>query len=156
MSREVSNTLRYHLYAQESEDPFLQLFTFTHESFSTIRLVNNMTDVVSRGLTFTAFPIQVTMPTDDGDTAREVVLEMDNASLFMMEALRSVRTPIQVKIEMILASVPDTVQIELAELEINNVTYNATSIQARLILDGFLTTSIPAETYGPTNFPGIF
>ena len=145
------------LFAQESNDPFLILFTLTHSSFAApIRLVNNMQNVVSRGETYLAFPVNVTLPVDDGETAREINVEFDNVSLELIDELRSVTDQIGVKLEMIFASLPDTVQMSIDELFITNISYNKSRISARLFLDSFLATEMPNEKYGPFNFPGIF
>ena len=156
LSRDLSNALLAELYGQESGDPFLALFTFSHPSFDTIRLVNNTVDIVSNGETFMAFPVNITMSPDNGETLREVQLELDNVSLELIEELRTVTDYIDVKVEMVLASNPDFVEIELGELKIKNVQYNASRITARLFMDDFLNTELSGEKYAPTNFPGLF
>jgi hypothetical protein len=57
---------------------------------------------------------------------------------------------------MVLASIPDVVQMSLSELKIGQVIYNAQTIQAKLYLDDFLMSSLTSEKYTPTNFSGIF
>lgn len=156
MSRQLSNQLLTQIFSQNSNDPFLVLFTLTHDDFGVIRLVNNRTDITSRGNVYTAFGASIGLPTDDGETVREVTMELDNVSLELIQALREVTTPIDVQIEMILASIPDSVQMSLEELQISTISYNKQTISARLMMDGFLSTSIPSENYDPSNFPGIF
>lgn len=156
----VSNTLTPQLlsqiFKQESEDPFLTLITFSHTSFSTIRLVNNSEDVVSRGNTFSAFPIKITFPSDDGESSREMQLEMDNVSLELLNEIRTATTTISVLIELILFSTPNEVQVSFEDLKIQSVNYDSKKISARLFLDSFLTTNLTSEIYGPSNYPGLF
>jgi hypothetical protein len=154
--RNLSPALLAELYGQESGIPFLMLLTLTHVSFGTIRLVNNIVDVTSRGNVYTAFPIKVSLPADDGETTREVSLEIDNTSIEFIDEFRSVTTPIDALVEMILSSIPDTVQISLADLKIKNITYNKNRISAKLYLDDFLNTDFSSERYNPGQFPGIF
>lgn len=157
MSNPLSNEVLAQLFSQESNDPFLTLLTLSHSSFpSDIRLVNNTEDIVSNGLTYIAFPMKIILPRDDGETTREVSIEFDNVSLELMNELRTVTTFINVKLEMVLASIPDAVQISFSELKIQNVTYNKTKVTARLFLDSFLNTEISSEKYTPTSYPGIF
>jgi hypothetical protein len=156
MSNSLSNSLLAQLFAQQSGDPFLVLVTISHSSFNTIRLVNNTENIVSRGNTYQAFPVRVRLPVDDGESARVVQLELDNVSRELVDEIRSVTTEITVKLEMILASMPDQVQMILDELLITNLTYSKTRITASLIFDNFLNTEMTSEKYGPTNFPGIF
>jgi len=156
MSRQLSNKLLSELYGSESADPFLTLLTISHSSFADIRLVNNTVNITSRGNIFQAFPMKITLPPDDGTTARGAKLELDNVSLELITEIRTVTTPISAKLELILASDPDVVEIELAELKISNVQYNAQRITASLFLDDFLNTELTSEKYTPSLYPGIF
>lgn len=159
MSNQLSPQLLAQLYAQESSDPFLTLITLSHPSFpQDLRLVNNQENIVSNGNTFQAFPVRIQLPVDDGETVKEVLIEFDNVSLELIDEIRSVSSSerIGVKLEMILASLPNDIQISLEDLYILNITYNATIIQARIGLDDFLSTELTSEVYSPSNFPGIF
>ena len=157
MSNSLSPEVLAQLFAQESYDPFLTLVTLSHASFANpIRLVNNTKDIVSRGDTFMAFPMKIRFPMDDGETARDFSIELDNVSLELVEEIRTVTTQIDVKIELILASLPNVVQILQDDLKIATIHYNGQKITARIVLDGFLNTAMTSERYGPTNFPGLF
>jgi len=157
----VANTLSPELlaqiFAQNSNDPFLTLVTLSHETFAEdIRLVNNSKDVTSRGNVFSAFPMKIRLPVDDGETARDFSIEFDNASLELIEEIRSVTNKINVKLEMILASIPDDVQMAFDDLVIAGVTYSAQRITAKIMLDSFLNVEMTSEKYTPSNFPGVF
>jgi len=154
--RQLSNNVLFELFEQTSSNPFLTLITLSHASFATLRIVNNSENIISRGDTFLSFPVKITLPTDDGTSEREVQLEMDNAGLDLITEIRSVTTPIDVKLEMILASTPDTVEIAIEELKIRNITYNARSIRGNLYFVDFLNTEMTSEKYTPILFPGIF
>lgn len=156
MSNQLSPALLAQLYAQESDVPFLMLVTLTHSSFSPIRLVNNSENIVSNGETFTAFPMRIRLPMDDGESTREVSIEFDNVSLTLIDELRTVTTPIDVKVDMILSSNPDDIQISLDELKMRNVTYNKQIVSARLYLDSFLNVELTSERYSPKLYPGLF
>lgn len=155
--RTLSNPLLAQLYGANSNDPFLILLTLTHASFaSTVYLVNNNEDVVSNGNTFIAFPMDITIPADDGRTEKNAQIVFDNVSLELIDEIRSVTSPIEVQIQMVLASDPDTVEIEISELKMGNVSYNASTITADLYLDDFLNTDLSNEKYTPTIYPGLF
>jgi len=156
MANNLSPELLAQIFYQESDDPFLTLVTLSHANFSPVRLVNNSENIVSRGETFLAFPFKIRLPMDDGESVREVNLEMDNVSLELIDEIRTATTPVDVKIEMILASMPNEVQIALEELKIQSVSYNKNKITARLFMDSFLSTAMNAETYTPTNYPALF
>jgi len=98
------------------------LVTLSHDSFAQdIRLVNNTQNITSRGNVFQAFPMSIRLPVDDGETARSFTIEFDNVSLFLIEEIRQVTTQISVSIEMILASLPDDVQMAQADVVIQNI-----------------------------------
>lgn len=156
---DLSQELLAQLYCQESNDPFLTLITLSHSSFaSPIRLVNNSVPIISRGNTYQPFPVVIGLPADDGETDRIVTLQFDNVGLELIDEIRTVNdgVQIQVKLEMILASLPDEVQISLEELKILGVSYNQKIITATLGLDDFLNTELSSERYTPTNFRGLF
>lgn len=157
MPNNISPYMMSNLVAQSSSDPFLTLVTLNHASFGApVRLVNNNEDVESRGNTFVAFPMTIRFPAEDGESARDFQIEFDNVSLELIDEIRSVTDPIDVLIELIFASMPDDVQVSQGDLKLYNVTYNAQSIRATILLDNFLNTEMTSEKYNPDNFPGLY
>jgi hypothetical protein len=157
MANQLSAQLLAQLFAQESSDPFLTLVTLDHELFSApIYLVNNSENITSRGNVYLSFPMRLRLPIDDGETAKSFEIEFDNVALELIDEIRTVTTEISVTIEMILASMPNDVQISQGELKIQAVSYNARSIVATIIMDNFLNTELTSERYNPSNFPGLF
>lgn len=157
MANQLSPELLAQLYGQTSGDPFLTLVTLSHETFSAdIHLVNNTKNITSLSRVFEAFPMKIQFPVDDGQTAKEFTITFDNASLELLEQIRAVTTQIGVKIEMILASMPDAIQIVQDDLLLASVTYDSQKITAKIILDNFLNVEMTCERYNPNNFPGIF
>lgn len=152
---ELSNELKEQLFKQESGDPFLTLLTLEGAE-ETYRLVNNTKDIVSRGETYRAFPMKVRLPSDDGESAREFQLDFDNASLLLIRSLRLVTEPIPCKIEMILASMPDVVQMSVEDLLIRSVSYSGKQITAKIVLDNFIAVAMTSERYTPSLYPGMF
>jgi hypothetical protein len=157
ISNALSPELLTQLYGQESDDPFLMLVTLSHPNFvSTQYLVNNTANIVSNLITYTAFPMKITLPVDDGETIRQVKIDFDNVGRDLIYEIRSITTPISAKIDMILASNPDQVQVTLDGLSIRNISYDKSKISAALVLDDFLNTSMTSEQYSPSAYPGIF
>lgn len=155
MSNSLTNALKAELFKQQSGDPFLTLITLTHPTF-TVRLVNNTEDIVSNGFTFTAFPVRIRLPLDDGESARDLAIDFDNASRQLIQNFRGVTDTVGVKIEMILASMPDVVQLSFEDLTLRSLVYTATKVSAKIVMDNFLGIEMTSERYNPTNFPGLF
>ncbi len=157
VSNQLSNEVLAQLFSQSSDDPFLSLVTLDHESFDApIRLVNNTVNIVSRGETYLAFPMKITLPSDDGETTREFNIDFDNASLELIQEIRSVTTAISAKVELILASLPDVVQMSQDNLLMTAISYTSKRVTARMVLDNFLNVSLSSESYTPSVFPGLF
>lgn len=156
MSNDLSTELKAQIFGQTSGDPLLTLITLSHDDFSTIYLVDNTVDIVSRGNTYLAFPMYITPPSDDGEAEREATIEFDNVTLELIEELRTVTTPISVIIETILASDLDTVQTDIQDLKLRNITYSKQRINAKLYMDSFLNVELNNERYVPNIYPGIF
>jgi hypothetical protein len=136
---------------------FLLLVTFNHSSFDTpIRLVNNLEPITSRGNEYMAFPIDMVLPPDDGDTLPTVQITCQNASLELIDEVRSVQGPMSLTIEMIMASSPDYVEASIGDLRVANAQYDKNTIQLTATVDDLLNTSFPKEKYQPGNFPGLF
>lgn len=155
MSNELSAELKAQIFAQESSDPFLTLLTLTTPT-TIYRLVNNTKDIISGGQVFSAFPMKVRLPVDDGENARDFQIEFDNASLLLLAALRSVTQPIECRIDMILASMPDVIQMSVEDLLIRSIVYDKQKISAKIVLDNFLSVAMTCERYTPIAYPGMY
>jgi len=157
MSNAVSNKLLAELYGQVSGDPFLMLVTLTHPTFPQgFYLVNNTENIISRGREYQAFPMEITLPPDDGETIRDISIEFDNVSLELIGEMRSITTPMNMKIEMLLASSPNDVEISLEDLKLRNITYDKQRISAKFYMDSFLNSELTSEKYTPSLYPGLF
>lgn len=156
MSNTLSAALLAEMFSQDSSDPFLMLVTLTHEDITPIYLVNNTVNITSRGTEFIAFPMKIRLPSDDGESQRSVSIDFDNVSLELIDEMRTITNPLDVKLEMILASNPDEVQLDLQELKLNNIAYDKQKITATLFMDSFLDIAMTSEKYTPTNYPGLF
>jgi hypothetical protein len=157
MARDISNNLKKQLYDPNMTDPFLFLVELSHPDWAeTFYYVNNNEEIISNGKTYVPVAFQITLPQDDGETLPQVKLEIDNVSREMIEEIRTVTSPISVNLLGVLASDPDYIELEYAELSITAITYDAQKISGDLILVDFLNQKIPGEIYSPISFPGLF
>lgn len=143
--------------APETGEVFLMLLTFNHETFSQpIRLVNNLEDIISRDNNYVAFPFDLAMPPDDGDSLPVVQITAQNATLELIDELRSIQSQMSVRIELILASSPDYVEALIEDMRVASIQYDKQAIQMTCTVDDLLNTSFPKERYLPSSFPGLF
>ena len=129
MPRSLSAAAVSSLNTPQTGEVWLVLLTISNASMTTIRVVNNTEDIVSRGNTYQAFPFEMELPGEDPDSPSSARLRIDNVDKRIVEAVRSISTPPEVTIEVILASQPDTVEISYANLTLRSVEYDVDSVR---------------------------
>jgi hypothetical protein len=143
--------------APNTGEVFLFLFEFNHPSFATpIRLVNNLEDIVSRGQEYMAFPLEMALPPDDGETLPAIEIKAQNASLELIDEIRSIVGPMDVRLELILASSPDYIEASIENMRVAAITFDKDEITMTLTVDDLLNTAFPKHRYLPSNFAGLF
>lgn len=143
------------IYQTSTNECFLWLLTIT-TSKETLRVVNNMEDVVSRGNTYTAYPFNISLPVEDGSKELSLTLTIDNVDQLLVEALRGFLEPPVMKLELVLSSDFDTVEKKIDFLRLSNVEYDALQIRGSLKPNNVLGNSFPATSYDPAQFPSLF
>jgi len=157
VSRDLSDELLSQLNAQDSEDPLLTLITVTHDDIETpLRFVNNTENITSRSNVFTAFSFSVGLPADDGQTLKQVQIQIDNTSLELISSFRSITTPLTATVEFVLASDPDTVQLSIDDLTVRSMNYDQSLIRLVLSVDDIMNTALTSEEYSPSLYRGLF
>lgn len=167
MSRTVSSAFLEAIYGQETDEVVVCLLTITHEDivdpiyFSSDCSTRISDDPViyatlSRGINFLFLPFTFTLPDDKSDTPPRVQLTLDNVERTLIPILRSVSSPVDVKLEVILASSPDLVEIEMPVLQLSDVSFTAENIGATLVSDSLINEPFPAGSFSPAGFPAIF
>lgn len=155
MPRSLSAAAIAALTAPQTGEVWLVLLTISNASMTTIRVVNNTEDIVSRGNTYQAFPFEIELPGEDPDSPSSARLRIDNVDKRIVEAVRSISTPPEVTIEVILASQPDTVEISYANLTLRSVEYDVDSVRGELVFESIFSEPVTL-TITPNRFPGLF
>lgn len=166
MARNLSPGFLAGLYAQETDEVVVCLLTVTHDDLSepiylssdaTVRLSDDplVYGTMSRGYEFLYLPFEFTLPDDKSDSPPRVQLAIDNTDRELVAQLRSFSTPASVKVELVLASDLDTVEVQLPALQLSDVTLSET-ISATLVADGLINEPHPGRQFTPGSFPGLF
>lgn len=143
------------LVEEATDEVWLVLMEITHADMAdTIRVVNNTEAIVSDGETYVGLPFAIEFP-DEGDRPGEARISIDNVDRRIVEAVRSITTPPTVKLQVILASQPDTIEFELDGLKLRDVTYDAAQVQGYLRFED-LSVEPVAALITPERFPGLF
>jgi hypothetical protein len=166
--RILSLNFRKALFSQESGEVPIFLLTITHPLLtdgpiylSTDATTRLSTDplkygTVSRGITFLYAGVDITLPDEQDKSPPTSKLTVENVTRDMVPLARSATVPPSVKIEGVLASDLDTVEIMWPKFSMSNLTYDASYLQFDLTIDALVTEPYPAGTISPANFPGLF
>jgi len=167
MARALSSGFLSALYEQESDEVVVCLLTVTHPDLETpIRLSSDPTARISdepliyatysRADEYLYMPFDFTLPDDKSDSPPRVQLSLDNTERSLVAVLRSFSTPASITVELVLASDPDAVEIELPSLQLSDVTLEEGRIAATLVADPLINEPHPAGQFTPGTFPGLF
>lgn len=157
MSRTLSTPALQSLFAQETGEALLFLVTLDHSTWpAPVRLVNNQTDVVSGGETFSAFPLSISLPTEDPDQIPRCTIQVCSVDRQILAALRALSTAPSVAVAIVLGSTPSTIEAGPFTFQLADYTYDSVTITGTLAHEDVLSEPIPAGTFNPTDFPGLF
>lgn len=144
------------MLGRETDEVVLVLLTIDHASLDDpIRVVDNTKDITSNGNTFTAFPFEITLPSD-GDAAPKAQLTIANVDRSIGDALDQITTAPTVKMQLILASDPDTIEREWDLFELVNVQIGAIQVTGDLAVRARTQDPWPNVMVTPGRFPALF
>lgn len=166
MSRSVSSTLTEQIFAQDMDEVVITLIEITHDDLSepiyvssdpTETLSTGVKGTISNSIEYAQIPFQLTLQEQTDNLLARAKLSIDNINREIMLAIRQANnSPPNVTIKIVLASDPDTVEIEIPNLQLNNITGTAAVVEGELqpkILQG---ETFPRNTFNKSNFPGVF
>lgn len=160
MPRTLSQAARAAAFAQSTDQCFLALLTLSHPTLpQPIRVCNDGRDLVSRGLTFQRFPFEFELPEESDAAPPTVRLRICNVDRTVVAALRTAASsgePVQVRLEIVLASSPDTIETGPFDFALREASYDAIVVEGTLVYEDLLNEPFPADTFTPTTYPGLF
>jgi len=164
MSRNVSLDFIAAVNAQETDEAFIVLVTIDHPDLpAPVYLNNSGANLASRaglGLgPFLACPFQPTLSDDSDDRPPVAKLIIDNIDRDLVAMIRDAaaggNAPV-ITLEVVKASDPDMVEMELTDFEMREITYNSLTIEATLTLEGLFKEPACGYSFSPTYFEGLF
>jgi hypothetical protein len=164
----VSARARRAMAAAETDEAFLYLITISHDDLEEpIRVVaalrENQTNVVSRGDTYLAYPLEIAFPSaESGSRSRTRVRitaindpeHPENDFVLILRNLQG-RGP-TVTLETVLYSQPDTVERTAPDMVMETVDTDLVVIEGDLAYEDVLTQRFPKDSYNPGDFGGVF
>jgi hypothetical protein len=157
MPRTLSQPAIAALMAEVTNEAFLLLVSFTHvPTAETYRCVLNTEDIVSNGHVFTATYFEFTLPEISDRAPQGCNVSVDNVDRRLVSLLRTITEPLQVTVQLVLASSPNIVEMELTDLVLREVRWDVSKINGTLVSEDPLNQAFPGNKYEPRTFPGIF
>lgn len=164
--RVLSLNFRQALFAEASGEVVIFLLTITHEDLAEpIRLTTDATErkssvpllyrTMSRGDEYLYVGVDITLPDEQDKSPPTSKLTIANVTRDLIPLARSVSTPPAVRIEAVLASALDDVEMTWPSMDMTNLTYDASSLQFDLTMDALVTEPYPSGTFSPAAFRGL-
>ena len=155
--RGVSNVFKSAVFGQETDEAFLVLLKIDHADLSEpIRVSSDGINTVSNGETFVAYPFELSLPSNPETGISQAQLTIDNVSQDIITSIRNIIAPPSITIQVVLASDPDTIEVEFSGFELQNVQYDALVISGTLTIESFMSEPYPGGSFLPSTFPGLF
>jgi len=156
MARALSTPAIASQNAEATGEAWLLLLTIVHTELAVpIRVVGNNENITSGGELFVAWDFEIVLPGEDPDNPDTARLSIGNIDPLIIRTLREISSPPSLTIQVVLASAPDTIEIEFAGLVLRNASYDAGTISGDLSFEEILTEPV-ATTLTPAMFPGMF
>lgn len=162
----TSDSFKQQFYAQETESVFIVLLTLSSDDLAEDILIAsdpyellptaNVRGVVSNGLEYIFIPFEITLPKDDSTGVVTAGITIDNVARDVIDQARSVRSPINVRIQVVLSDDVDAVELDYDYFKLTNVRYTTTTVTGQLTLDYWELEPFPSGRFTPSYFPGLF
>jgi len=155
--RSVSTLMQQAMYASSTKEVVLLLLKISHQNLvDPIRVVNNFEPIVSQGYTWTAYPFEITMPSESDDQIPIMMLKIDAVDRQIITVIRSLQGPPEITLDVILAAQPDIVEASVQGFKMKSVSYDNLVVEAELRLEEILSEPFPQHAFTPALFPGLF
>jgi len=155
MSRDTSLTFRSAVFSSETDQAFIVLIDIEYDG-NHLRISSDGVDTISGGDTYTAYPFEVTLPSDVEAEISRGSIQIDNVDRAIVTAIRSVTTAPSITLEVVLASDPDTIEATFSGFKLTNVYYNDFIVSADIGIESFMHEPFPGGSFLPSTFPGVF
>ncbi len=120
-----------------------------------LRVCNNNEPVISGGENFADYPFNITLPSD-GEGIPSADLQIANVDNEISEAMDALGSSPLCKIEVVLASTPDVIEMSFSHLKMRGVKQDDISISATLSQSQIDNRPYPPLRVTQRDFPGLY
>lgn len=146
------------ILSQRTPETWVEYLTIESDDLAEpVRVCRNGEDIQrSEGLYYGA-GFDVELPTAVGEELPTSTVSVADVEMKISKAMRSISGVPTARLEVGLASQPDTIEVGPFDFNITSGTAAQGSVQLQLGFDeGFFAQTIPAVHYDPNNSPGVF
>jgi hypothetical protein len=168
MPRTISTGFRYSTHALHSEVVNLLFLTISHDELEDVlRFVNDTRDYVRGGVTWTGFPFQIELLSDN-ETPPTATLEIQNVDTIIGETIHGLRSAPRLKLELLSSEdfnldVDPRTEIGTAAVEwagdklyLTNVKLDALTVSGTLSGWDYMQRTWPGVRATQNRLPGLF
>lgn len=164
----TSENFNSQAFAQETSVALIDLLTLSVEGESEPVLIcdvphqkfpdlgEEVYGVESNGKRFIYLPFNVTLPRDDKTGSVTAKLTIENVDRNIIRYARGYLKPIDVKIQVVLSSDTNYVEIEFSDFKLTNINYDGFQIEGDLSIEYLGLEPFPSGRFTPSGFPGLF
>ena len=124
------------------------------------RLSENSSDVVygvvSRSKNYVFLPLEITLPQEEEAQAPRCSIVMRDVTRYLIPVIRELKEPPKVKLELVLSSTPDVVEVSFDGFYVTNFNYNRDQVTCELQMVNYEREPFPVHSFSPATFPRLF
>jgi hypothetical protein len=156
MPRVVTSAFWEAMSFSASDEDFVVLATISHPSIAPpIRVVSDTQDLVSNGETFIGFPFEFALPTDS-DSPPKGRIRIQNVDRRIGQVVLSLSTAVDLQLDVVLRSDPNTLQVSYKNLKLRNITGDAIALEGEIGVQDYSTIPWPRIKATRALLPGLF
>jgi hypothetical protein len=157
MAKSYTTNFKKKVNATSGDAP-VTLLEITHSLLVTpVRVVNDNQDIVSSGVTFTAFGFSLTLPDDISQQIPRARITLDNVGRELTQWIDASQggRGAQVRVMQVMRNTPNVLEFDIT-LDLLNVRQNLLQISGELGFDNTLNIAALPMTYRPEVTPELF
>lgn len=162
----VSDAFKAAVAARSTSEVWIALVTITNDALSEPIYATDQSyqllptaqvrGVVSRGIEFIYMPFQLQLSAQNETGIVRARLAIDNIDRRMVLAVQQATGDVNVTIEIVLASDVNAVEMSEQYFILENVTFDANTVEGDLIVRGYDKEAFPCKRISPSGFAGLY
>lgn len=145
--------------ATSSDAAILELIEIDHPQLEEpVRVVANHEDIVSGGVTYVGYPVEVMEPDDDPESPAMPVYRIDNVSdkfATAISALLAIGEKPKITLRGVLSTNPDVMERGPIQMKLQNCDEDLHFVTAQISVFDFLDEGVPGDTFNPGTHPAL-